>query len=189
MATATPPPPPTVPLMTAEEFALRYGSEHVELIDGVVEVLPVAQQRHGKICFRAAQAVGNYADAKDCGHVTINDSFVRTLSDPDRVRGADVSYFSYARLPKGKMPKGLLSVSPDLIFEVRSPTDRWEQILKKISEYLSVGVTVVILVDEATESATVYRSEAAPQSFGAEQEMTVPDILPGFSLLVGKLFE
>ena len=37
----------------------------------------------------------------DLGRVVTNDSGIVTQRDPDTVRGADVAYYSYARLPKG----------------------------------------------------------------------------------------
>src|SRR4051794_15750657 len=121
MSTATPPAPsPT--LLTAAEFARRFGGRHVELVDGVVKELPVPFQEHGKVCFKAAFAIGSHVVANDLGHLTTNDSFVQTTSDPDRVRGADVCFFSYERLPKGPMPKGLFPIAPDLVLEVRSPS-------------------------------------------------------------------
>ena len=127
-------------LLTADEFARRYAGEQVELIDGVVKELPVAQQKHGKSCYRAAMAIGSFVEAGDLGHITTNDSFVKTAADPDRVRGADVCFFSYERLPKGEMPEGLLPVSPELVIEVRSPSERWNSVFTKVGEYLSAGV-------------------------------------------------
>src|SRR5437764_14761694 len=113
MSTATPPPPsPT--LLTASEFARRYGGRYVELVDGVVKELPVPFQEHGVVCSKAAYTIGTHVIPNDLGHLTTNDSFVKTMADPDRVRGADVCFFSYERLPKGPMPSGLLEVAPHL---------------------------------------------------------------------------
>ena len=38
-------------------------------------------------------------------------------------------------------------------------------------------------------SASVYRNDTRQQIFDAEDELTVPDVLPGFAVIVGKLFE
>jgi len=49
--------------------------------------------------------------------------------DPDKVRGADVSYYSFGGLPPGPLPEGYLDVVPELVFEVRSSTDRWARVV------------------------------------------------------------
>jgi len=56
----------------------------------------------------------------------------QTHSNPDTVRGADVNFYSYERLPKGKVPEGFLPVVPDLIVEVRSPSERWVEMYAKV---------------------------------------------------------
>ncbi|HKB05777.1 MAG TPA: Uma2 family endonuclease [Gemmataceae bacterium] len=176
-------------LLNADEFARRYGGEYVELVDGVVQELPVPHQTHGKVSNWAAFYLSQHVVAMDAGHVTINDSFVKTQSDPDRVRGADICYFSYERLPKGPIPQGLLSVAPDLVIEVRSPSDGWNDVFIKVGEYLSVGVRAVVVLDMTTLSASVYRKDEFQQIFDNGDDLTIPDVLPGFTAPVRKFFE
>lgn len=188
MTTATQPaPPPT--LLTADEFARRYGGEYVELIDGVVQELPVPHQTHGAVCFKAAFALGSHVVAGDLGHITTNDSFVQTQSHPDRVRGADVCFFSYERLPKGPMPKGLFPTVPDLVVEVRSPSDGWNDVFLKVGEYLTAGVRAVVVLDMTTVTASVYRKDEFQQIFDNGDDLMIPDILPGFKAPVRRFFE
>ena len=176
-------------LLTADEFARRHGGDCVELIDGVVQELPVPHQRHGFVNFRAAFLIGEFVVAKDLGRITTNDSFVQTRSAPDRVRGADVCFFSWERLPRGKMPDGLLPVSPDLIIEVRSPSQGWDSMLAKVAEYLAVSVRAVVVLDMNVHSAAVYRKDELQQVFDNGDNLTLPDILPGFSVPVRKFFD
>jgi Uma2 family endonuclease len=178
-----------VPLLTAEEFVQQYGNQRMELVKGVVKELPMPFPKHGKVCATVARLVGNHVEERDVGHVMTNDSFVKTRSGPDSVRGADVCYFSYERLPKGDVPEGLLPVAPDLVVEVRSPSDGWGEIFTKVGEYLGAGVRVVIVVDAASQSASVYRPEELQQIFHNGDELVVPEVLPGFSVPVRRLFE
>lgn len=188
MTTATPPASqPT--LLTADEFARRYGGQYVELVDGVVKELPVPFQEHGTVCFKAAFALGTHVVANDLGYLTTNDSFVVTRSNPDRVRGADVCFFSYDRLPKGPMPEGLFDIAPDLIVEVRSPSDGWNDIFIKVGEYLSAGVRAVVVLDMTTATASIYRKDEFQQIFDNGDDRVIPDVLPGFSAPVRKFFE
>ena len=176
-------------LMTAAEFVLKHGGEHVELVDGILKELPMPSQKHGRICLIIARLMDEHAEKNDLGRVTTNDSFVRTKSNPDTTCAADVSFYSFERLPKGKLPEGILPISPDLVVEVRSPSDRWPALLVKVAEYLDAGVRVVIVLDEPTATATVYRPDELQQIFHNGDALVVPDVLPVFTAPVKRLFE
>ena len=118
-----------------------------------------------------------------------NDTGIVTDHDPDTVRGMDVCFYSYSRLPKGPLPAKYAKVVPELVVEVRSPSDRWSRILKKVSEYLEVGVSVVCVLDPETETARVYRPDDPGRILSANEELTFPDILPGFAVPVRRFFE
>jgi Uma2 family endonuclease len=133
--------------------------------------------------------VGRFLDDNDVGRLVSNDSGVVTERDPDTVRGGDVAFYSYTRVPRGPLPRGYLPVVPELVFEVRSPTDRWGAILAKVGEYLEAGVTLVCVLDDVSRSARVYRSDQPEQAFSAEQELVLPEVLPGFQAVVGRFFE
>ena len=145
--------------------------------------------KHGKVCAMIAYLIMEQALKQDLGHVMSNDSFVKTRSGPDTVRGPDVSFYSYDRLPRGEVPEGLLAVAPDLVVEVRSPSDKWTGIFAKVSEYLEAGVRVVVVLDEASTSASVYRADELQHTFHNGDELTVPEVLPGFAVAVRRLFE
>jgi Uma2 family endonuclease len=128
-------------------------------------------------------------EKRDLGHEMSNDSFVQTGGNPDTVRGPDVCFYSYERLPKGPVPDGLLSVVPDLLVEVRSPSERWGQLFAKVGEYLQAGVRIVIVLDALSGTASVYRPDEMQQIFHNSDALVVPDLLPDFSVPVGRLFE
>ncbi len=177
-----------VTTLTAAEFVARYASVPAELVKGVVQELPVATRVHGQICFRMAFSLGIYLQTQDLGRVATNDTWVRTGSNPDTVRGGDVCYFSYERIPKDKNPDELLAIPPELVVEVKSPSDRWMDLFTKVVEYLKVGVKAVVILDPVTGSASVYRSDELQQIYHNGDQLTLPDILPGFSVIVHDLF-
>lgn len=184
-------PPPMQPVMTLDEFCEKHSGDYVEFINGQVVELPMPQNKHGKICFNIAFHLGQHIVAQDLGHITINDSFVRVSSpgDPTRVRGADICYFSYARVPKGPFPEGLLDVSPELIFEVMSPSDLWTEVFAKVEEYLASGVLAVVVLNSDKRTASVCRPGVNQQDFATADTLTLPDVLPGFAVPVARLFD
>ena len=77
---------------------------------------------------------------------------------------------------------------PELIVEVKSPTDRWGDLFVKVGEYLKAGVLVVVLLDPISRSVSIYRDEARQEILGEADTLVLPDILPGFSVPVARLF-
>jgi Uma2 family endonuclease len=176
-------------LLTAEEYlALPENGIPNELVRGKIVPLYVPTPRHGQICGQVIFFIHRYLEDHDLGHLVCNDSGIITERAPDTVRGADIGFYSYKQVPPGPLPQGYLPVSPELVFEVRSPIDRWSAILTKVAEYLEAGVTVVCVLDQMTERCHVYRSDDPGQEFTAEQELTIPDVLPGFQVVVRCFF-
>lgn len=177
-------------LLTIEEYlALPDDGIPNELVRGKIVPLYVPTPRHGQICGHIVYLIGRYLDAHDLGHLVCNGSGVITERNPDTVRAAGIAFYSYQRVPHGPLPEGYLDVSPELIFEVRSPTDRWNVILAKVAEYLEAGVTVVCVLDQTTERCLVYRNDEPFQVITTEYELTLPDVLPGFRVIGRRFFE
>jgi Uma2 family endonuclease len=176
-------------LLTAEEFAHRPDPGYPEeLVRGTVMRLPIPKPRHGEICSRGGQVLGNFAEEGDLGRV-FNHIGVITDWAPDSVRGADVAFYSFARVPKGPLPDRYLDIPADLIVEVLSPTDRWPKVLAKVAEYLEAGTSAVIVLDDERRQAHLYRADGATQVLDADEELTIPDLLADFHVRVGRFFE
>ena len=177
-------------LITAEEFGqMPDVGRRTELVHGRIIELPPPQMRHGQVFGAAAFILMAYVRANDLGHVPTNDSGVITEHDPDTVRGADIAYYSFARLAKGKLPAGYPTIPPELVIEVRSPTDRWPNILAKVAEYLEIGVVVVCVLDPDPQTAYLYYPERPPRTLGPDDELTFPECLPDFRVPVRSFFE
>jgi Uma2 family endonuclease len=177
-------------LMTAEQFGRRPDPGYPEeLVRGRVVAMSVPERRRGYVCREAVRIFGNFVDAREIGRVMCNDSGVITERDPDTVRGADVAYYSYARLPKGTLPTGYGPKVPELVVEVRSATDRWREILDKVSEYLNAGVLVVVILDSGPQVGQVFSADDPPRTLTTEEELVLPGVLDDFRVRVGRFFD
>jgi Uma2 family endonuclease len=177
-------------LMTAEQYGKRPDPGYPqELVRGRIVAMAQPDRRHGYVCSKADRIFGNFVEGHDLGRVLSNDSGVITERDPDTVRGADVAYYSYARLPKGPLAVGLGPEVPELVVEVCSEHDRWRDIIEKVSEYLSSGVLVVVVLDPEPRVAHIFSANASPRRLGPEEELILPEILDDFRVRVGRFFE
>jgi len=177
-------------LITAKEFLLMPDDGvPKELVRGRIVTMNVPAPRHGYFCALVIRLLGEFIWPLDLGCIMGNDSGVITEHDPDTVRGPDVSYYSYRRLPKGPLPEGYLRVAPETAFEVCSPTDSWSATMATVGELLNAGVLVVCVLDPRTESVTVCDNDGPPRVLYKGDTLTLPSILPGFELPIVRLFE
>ncbi|MCI0699814.1 MAG: Uma2 family endonuclease [Planctomycetia bacterium] len=179
----------TPPKMTVDEFFKLHGSEsNVELVRGIVVRYPMPGTKHGRISVNAVFELESFLRANKLGRAMTNDTLIRITNET--TRGADVCYVSYAKLPADQpLPDGVLEIAPDLVIEVRSPSDLWTQLFGKVSEYLQIGVPAVVILDPPTESASVYYPGTRQRVFEKDQTLTIPDVLPGFEVPVARFFE
>lgn len=185
MATA-----PGLELLTAEEFAARpYGPNPEELVRGRIISVTSPGRRHGIVCNAVGLILGLFVREHRLGHVLNNDSGVITERGPDSVRGPDVAYYSHARLPKELISDSLGPEIPEIVVEVRSPSDRWNELQKKALEYLNAGVIYVVVLDPAVKSATVFHADKPPKQLGLDDELSFPGVLDGFGVKVREFLE
>ena len=177
-------------LITAEEFGqMPDDGRRTELVRGRIVELPPPKPRHGKVCNKAGRLLGNFAEDHDLGHVLNNDSGILTERGPDTVRGADVAFYSYGRMPKDSIPESYPDVPPELVIEVLSPGNRWTDVSEKVSEYIKAGVLVVCVLDPEPRTAHLYYPDQPNRTLGPDEELTLPECLPDFHVMVRSFFE
>ena len=151
--------------------------------------MPLTDTRHGQVCAQATYLLMRFLEDHDLGRVIGNDAGVITTRGPDSVRGPDVAFFSYARIPKGPIPQGYQAVAPELVIEVRSPSDRWPKVHAKVADYLNAGVRIVVVLQPDSQTGHVFPDDAPPRKLSAEEDLTLPGVLAGFAVRVGKFFD
>lgn len=175
-------------LLSAEDyFALPGENRPTELVRGKVIEMNPPGFRHGAVCARIIHRLLQHLESCDLGVVTGNDAGVITERDPDSVRGPDVAFYSYGRVPRGSEPVGYPGVAPEVVFEVLSPEDRWAEVHRKTAEYLEAGVLVVCVVDPLRRRVHVYEPDHAGIVLAADEELTLPRVLPALRLPVQQI--
>lgn len=176
-------------LWTAEEFANRPDPGYLEeLVKGRIVAMPPPGLRHGYICLTVGSILRAFVDDHNLGRCFSNDAGTITERDPDSVRGPDLCFYSFERLPSELLPVGYAEAPPDLVVEVLSPHDRWPKVLVKVGEYLEAGVTVVVVLDPESSTVRLFRVDGSDVALGGSDELAIPDLLPEFRVQVARLF-
>ena len=100
-----------------------------------------------------------FVENQRLGRVVSGDAGVVTQRDPDSVRGPDVAFYSYQRIPRGPLPEEYWPASPELVIQVRSKTDRWKDVLQKVAEYLNADVLTVAVIDHSFVNAKTLQAD------------------------------
>ena len=166
-------------LMTAEDLLQPNVPEHAELVRGVLVVREPPGFRHGEITVRLASALMTHVDAHHLGRVVGGDAGFKLQSDPDTVRGADIAFVSWERLPE-RSPVGFPPLGPDLVVEVLSPGDRSGETLAKIADWLSAGTGLVWVIDPERRLARIYRQDGSESILRENDALDGEYVLPGF---------
>src|SRR5258708_1775865 len=120
------------------------------------------------------------------GFVFVETGFTCFPEDPNRVLKPDVSFVRSGR--SKVIPKGYISIAPDLALKVVSPTDLYYDVECRIQEYLQAGVQRVWVVSPNLRFLRIHRPDWTISQLREGNELTGEDILPGFRCSVGSLF-
>ncbi|MGH2532073.1 MAG: Uma2 family endonuclease [Thermomicrobiales bacterium] len=179
----------TTKVMTADDLMqIEDGGFLYELIRGELIRMSPAGGPHGWIGFEAGALIRDFARPRGLGEVFNAETGYLFEIDPDTVLAPDASFIRTERLPPLRASGGYLTVVPDLVVEVLSPSDRRSYIDEKIRQYLAVGVKLLWSVDPRRKSVTVYAPNRDPILLTEDAELDGEDVLPGFRLPVAALF-
>jgi len=169
-----------------EEVAESLGP--CELVRGEVVFLSPAGVPHSLITTNVAMLLETWARRTRRGRTLTGEPGLVTEEKPGTVRGADVAYFSYRRLPRRRQPQGFARVPAELVVEVVGKGRGWREVMEKAGEYLRMGVDRVWIVDPKTRRLHIFRPDGEPQVLAERDVVADPAILPGFRCRVRDFF-
>jgi Uma2 family endonuclease len=175
-------------LITAEEFERMPSSERYELVEGRLVPMSPVNADHGRVVAQIAYLLKAHLKNRPVGIAVVETGFTLS-SDPDTVRGPDVSFLRQERAP-APGTRGFPPIAPDAVFEVLSPEDRPGEIRAKVAEYLSHGVQLVVIVDPDERTVVLHRRGAQHvTSREAHDVLDMADVISGFACRVSDIFE
>jgi Uma2 family endonuclease len=179
------PPPGTATI--ADWIAVRNNEKRLcELIDGTLVEKPMGWLE-SMLATVLIQLLRNYVDASKSGVVTGADGFTELFDGT--VRGPDVAYIAWDRLPQGRLPTTPVpSLVPNFVIEVLSAGNTYSEMSRKRREYFCAGVELVWMVDHRNRTITVYRSSQHFQIVQEGDSIDGSPVLPGWSFNTADLF-
>jgi Uma2 family endonuclease len=158
-----------------------------ELERGKVIEMPPPGERHGFVCGNVGWILNGFVRGRHQGYVCTNDTGVIVETDPDTVRGIDVTLYDQSRR-YDQLTVRYAEHLPLLAVEVLSPHDRAGRMMKRAMQFVRKGIPLVWIVDTEERDVSVYRSGREPYVLGVEDEITGEDVLPGFRCRVADFF-
>ena len=177
-------------LLTAEDLLELHGKGiKGELIRGVFCETVSAGIEHGEIVANFIVGIRNFVKPKRLGRVFGSDSGIRLERGPDTVRESDVGFISAEKLPLGTRVPGYSEVVPDLVVEIKSPSDTVREMNDRAHMWLRHGVGMVVLTYPDTRTVDVYRQDGPTITLTENDTLDGAPTLPGFTLPVRDVFE
>jgi Uma2 family endonuclease len=179
----------TVTIITPDDLLTMPDGDAYELVDGQL----VERNSSADASFVAGNVLSllqGHCNAHRLGWVYPGGAGYKCFeNDPRRVRRADASYFALNSLTRSQARgRGHFAVAPDLLVEVVSPTDAFEDVELKVAEWLDAGAKLVWVVQPTAKKVRVFRPGQSEKILLAGDELSGEDVVAGFRCQVTEFF-
>jgi Uma2 family endonuclease len=158
-------------VITGELLEHLHLDGRYELVEGRIELLTPNNLRHAEAMSRISAVL---RDKLPGWHTLAGDPGLYVRRKPDTVRGPDVLAISAERWARQEPDRAWLTVAPELVVEIISPSNKPEDLTQKVHEYLGAGVGRVWVVDLDARTVTVSDKTGAVTGIG-EDELLLPN--------------
>lgn len=155
--------------------------------DGSLVTMAPAGGISGNREAKAIILLGNWVYANDAGECFSSSTGFKL---PNGVlRSPDAAFVDKSRLPEGwdSGEDDFLIAVPNLVIEIRSKTDRLEDLQAKLREYIENGVSLGWLIDRQGQRAFVYRADGSVTEYPQATVLTGEAVAPGFEVALSRL--
>ena len=175
-------------LITAEElFKISDDSYRYELDKGRLRKMSPTGLEHGVITSRLGARLELFVEQQNLGIVCAAETGFYLEKEPDTVKAADISFYTWEKIPMNDIPKGYGDFPPDLAVEVMSPNDSFIKTEEKALSYLEKGSKMVWVIYPKEQTVTIYRKESK-KALKNTDVLDGEDVIPGFSVNVAEIF-
>ncbi|HET8523440.1 MAG TPA: Uma2 family endonuclease [Thermomicrobiales bacterium] len=160
-----------------------------ELIRGVLREVTPTTGKHGWVTMRFAWQLGQVVFPEQRGVLYGAETGFVIEVNPDTVLAPDLAFVRRERLSTDDdQGQGFVSIIPDLVIEVISPSNRRAEIEEKTELYLNAGVALLWWLDPRRHTVTVNQSGEERRVLMEQDILDGGDVLPGFQISVAEIF-
>jgi Uma2 family endonuclease len=167
-----------------ERIQAQLPDNRMELVDGEIIVMSPSGYESDEVASEFSGQLRNWVRPRKLGRITGAGAGFNLPNE--NTRAPDVSFVRAERLKVS--PRSFADLAPDLMVEVKSPTDSLKKLRAKIQEFLELGTLVGILINPEVRSVEVYRLNQNAVVLGDGDTLTLPDVLPGWEIAVSELW-
>src|SRR5262245_2251324 len=178
---------------TPDDLLTMPDGERYELVDGMLV------ERHRETCVekpmgllsdivasRLAARLDQHCTPGNLGWVMMPHSGGFQIGR--QVRKPDAAFVAAGRFPGDQIPTGNANLAPDLVVEVSSPNDLYDDVEVKAEEYLRAGVRLVWVVSPVARIVRVHRANRSSATVREADQLEGEDVVPGFRCPLRDLF-
>lgn len=175
-------------VLTDEEFmALPDDGDRYEVIDGELVNVGNSGMEHGNIGIFLGGLIEIFVRQHKLG-VACDSSTAFKMKGGNK-RSPDISFVSKERLVGLKrLPKGFFDGAPDLVVEIISPGNTFEEIHNKIEEYFESGTRLLWVIHPDERYVLVYHSPQPDRLLRGDDVLDGEDVILNFQVAVNELF-
>jgi Uma2 family endonuclease len=167
-------------LLTADEYwQTPGGTASSELLHGEVHRTMPPGAEHGRIVLRLGAKLLAWVEQANAGYIGTEAGYLLE-TNPDSVRGPDLSYVRKERIPASGIPKAFWRLAPDVAIECVSPNEAASGVREKVRDYLNAGTLLVWLIFPNTREVVVHSPDGSSQVYGEQEVLEFPEVMPGF---------
>jgi Uma2 family endonuclease len=175
-------------LVTIEGYEALGENAPYELIRGELHEVAATKFIHMIVAGAFATWLGVYSVRSLPGRVLVGEGGFALEKNPDTLIIPDVAFILQERLPPQQQRRDWARIPPDVAVEVKSPSNTWVEIERKVAVYLAAGVRLVWVADTDRETVTAYTPDGRVRVFAVGEDLDGGDVLPGFRVPVAEFF-
>ncbi|NES72583.1 MAG: Uma2 family endonuclease [Okeania sp. SIO2D1] len=169
-----------------KKLQVDYPDYRMELVSGEIIVMSPSGLESDEVAAEIVAQLRNWVRPRKLGRVIASSGGFR-LPNADRdIRTLDTSFIRAEKLPRPT--EDYVELVPDLIFEVKSQSDKLLKLREKIQDFLELGTIVGVLVDPRSRTMEVYRFMREKIVLRDGDVLEVAEILPGWKLPVAEVW-
>jgi len=172
--------------LTLEQFlSLPESDQSFELINGEVIVKVSPKFFHSRLTSSFWSELSSWVDG--IGQVAIEWAVTLKRQDQDWVPVPDLLYVSYDRLAADWCEDAPCPVLPELVIEIVSPDQTFNQLSRKALDYLSAGVDRIWVVYPPMRSITVFFGDRPTETYQGDRLLT-DELFPNLAVTSEQFF-